>query len=145
MSFVEFPFFPVPANSPFTIPRTLRVHRILRLLTMIPLMRRDIGASLAAIRGLGSIALVLLIIYYAFAVIATNLFPASPPEWFGSVGYSLYTPFQIMTMEGWSMGIARPVIEYFPHAWIFFPAHPGGDIHYAQPVHRYHREYHAKL
>jgi len=83
-------------------------------------MRRVVGALLAAIPGLGSIALVLLLIYYVFAVIATNLFAAVYPEWFGDLGRSLYTLFQIMTLESWSMGIARPVMEHFPYAWAFF-------------------------
>jgi voltage-gated sodium channel len=75
---------------------------------------------LAAIPGLGSIVLVLLIIYYVFAVIATNLFATTHPEWFGDIGRSLYTLFQIMTLESWSMGIARPVMVDFPYAWAFF-------------------------
>jgi voltage-gated sodium channel len=83
-------------------------------------MRRVVGALLAAIPGLGSIALVLLILYYVFAVIATNLFASSYPEWFGHLGHSLYTLFQIMTLESWSMGISRPIMETFPYAWAFF-------------------------
>lgn len=110
----------VPASGPFAVLRALRVLRVLRLLTIVPSMRRVVGALLAAIPGLGSIALVLLIIYYVFAVIATNLFAASHPEWFGNLGRSLYTLFQIMTLESWSMGIARPVMEAHPHAWLFF-------------------------
>jgi voltage-gated sodium channel len=90
------------------------------VLTIVPSLRRVVGALLAAVPGLGSIALVLLIIFYVFAVIATNLFAAEYPEWFGSIGRSLYTLFQIMTLESWSMGIARPVMETFPYAWIFF-------------------------
>jgi voltage-gated sodium channel len=79
-----------------------------------------VGALLSAIPGLSSIALVLLLIYYVFAVIATNLFAAAYPDWFGDIGRSLYTLFQIMTLESWSMGIARPVMETFPYAWAFF-------------------------
>ncbi len=79
-----------------------------------------VGALLSAIPGLASIALVLLLVYYVFAVIATNLFAVSYPEWFGHLGRSLYTLFQIMTLESWSMGIARPVMENFPYAWAFF-------------------------
>ena len=109
-----------PAAGPFAVLRALRVLRVLRLLTLVPSMRRVIGALLAAIPGLGSIALVLLIIYYVFAVIATKLFAAAYPEWFGDLGRSLYTLFQIMTLESWSMGIARPVMEKFPYAWVFF-------------------------
>jgi voltage-gated sodium channel len=110
----------IPAAGPFAVLRALRVLRVLRLLTMVPSMRRVVGALLAAIPGLGSIALVLLILYYVFAVIATNLFATTYPEWFGSMGRSLYTLFQIMTLESWSMGIARPVMEQFPYAWAFF-------------------------
>jgi len=110
----------IPASGPFAVLRALRVLRVLRLLTMVPSMRRVVGALLAAIPGLGSIGLMLLIIYYVFAVIATNLFGQSHPEWFGTIGHSFYTLFQIMTLESWSMGIARPVMEVFPYAWIFF-------------------------
>ena len=110
----------MPAAGPFAVLRALRVLRVLRLLTMVPTMRRVVGALLAAIPGLGSIALVLLILYYVFAVIATNLFAAAYPEFFGSIGLSLYTLFQIMTLESWSMGVARPVMEQFPYAWAFF-------------------------
>jgi len=110
----------LPATGQLAVLRALRVLRVLRLLTMVPSMRRVVGALLEAIPGLGSIALVLLIIYYVFAVIATNLFAAGYPEWFGNLGRSLYTLFQIMTLESWSMGIARPVMENFPYAWAFF-------------------------
>lgn len=110
----------IPASGPFAVLRALRVLRVLRLLTMVPSMRRVVGALLAAIPGLGSIGLMLLIIYYVFAVIATNLFGTSHPEWFGSLGDSFYTLFQIMTLESWSMGIARPVMDTFPYAWAFF-------------------------
>ncbi len=110
----------IPASGQLAVLRSLRVLRVLRLLTMVPSMRRVVGALLAAIPGLGSIALVLMVVYYVFAVIATNLFAADYPEWFGTLGRSLYTLFQIMTLESWSMGIARPVMGNFPYAWTFF-------------------------
>jgi len=110
----------VPATGPLAVLRALRVLRVLRLLTMVPSMRRVVGALLAAIPGLGAIALVLLIFFYVSAVIATNLFAVAHPGWFGSIGLSLYTLFQVMTLESWSMGIARPVMESYPYAWAFF-------------------------
>ena len=110
----------VPASGPFAVLRALRVLRVLRILTLVPSMRRVVGALLSSIPGLSSIALVLLLIYYVFAVITTNLFAASFPQWFGSIGASLYTLFQVMTLESWSMGIVRPLMEVHPHAWLFF-------------------------
>jgi voltage-gated sodium channel len=32
----------------------------------------------------------------------------------------MYSLFQIMTLESWSMGIVRPVLREFPAAWLFF-------------------------
>jgi voltage-gated sodium channel len=110
----------VPASGPFSVLRALRVLRVLRILTIVPSMRRVVGALLASVPGLSSIALVLLLIYYVFAVIATNLFGDNFPHWFGTIGESLYSLFQIMTLESWSMGIVRPVMEVHPNAWIFF-------------------------
>ena len=109
-----------PASGPFAVLRALRVLRVLRLLTLVPSMRRVVGALLESIPGLSSIALVLLLIYYVFAVMATKLFGANFPQWFGSIGESLYSLFQIMTLESWSMGIVRPVMEVHPFAWLFF-------------------------
>ena len=67
-----------------------------------------------------SVFLLMGIIFYIGAVMATKLFAADFPEWFGSIGASLYTLFQIMTLESWSMGIVRPVLEVYPYAWLFF-------------------------
>jgi len=110
----------VPASGPLAVLRALRILRVLRLLTLVPSMRRVVGALLGSIPGLSSIALVLLLIYYVFAVIATKLFGEHFPQWFGSIGESLYSLFQIMTLESWSMGIVRPVMVEYPYAWIFF-------------------------
>jgi len=110
----------VPASGPLAVLRALRILRVLRLLTLVPSMRRVVGALLGSIPGLSSIALVLLLIYYVFAVIATKLFGEHFPQWFGSIGESLYSLFQIMTLESWSMGIVRPVMVEHPYAWIFF-------------------------
>ena len=110
----------VPAGADYAVLRALRVLRVLRLLTMVPQMRRVIAALLAAIPGLSSIMLVLVLVFYVFAVMATNLFAADYPQWFGTIGRSMYTLFQVMTLESWSMGIVRPLMQTHPYAWVFF-------------------------
>lgn len=110
----------VPSSGPFSVLRALRVLRVLRILTIVPSMRRVVGGLLAAIPGLSSIAGVLGLIFYVFAVIATKLFGDDFPDWFGTLGRSLYTLFQVMTLESWSMGIVRPLMEVYPYAWAFF-------------------------
>lgn len=110
----------MPATGQFSVLRALRILRVLRLLSIVPSMRRVVSALLGSLPGLGSIAMVLVLIYYVFAVIATKLFGQAFPEWFGSLGASFYTLFQVMTLESWSMGISRPVMEQYPYAWAFF-------------------------
>lgn len=110
----------IPATGPLAVLRALRVLRVLRVLTIVPSMRRVVSALLGALPGLGAIGMLLLLIYYVFAVIATDMFGTHFPDWFGSIGLSLYTLFQVMTLESWSMGISRPVMEQFPYAWLFF-------------------------
>lgn len=110
----------IPANDGLSILRVLRVLRLFRLLTIVPQMRLIISAILSVIPGMASVSLVLLLFFYVFAIIATNLFSMTFPQWFGSLGESMFTLFQIMTLESWSMGIARPIMATHPYAWIFF-------------------------
>ncbi|PYF78944.1 voltage-gated sodium channel [Marinomonas alcarazii] len=110
----------VPASGPFAVLRSLRVLRVLRVLTFVPSMKKIVGALIKSLNGMLSIAMVLGLVYYVAAVMVTKLFGEAFPEWFGSLGASLYTLFQVMTLESWSMGIARPVMEAFPYAWAFF-------------------------
>lgn len=107
----------LPASGPFTV---LRVLRLLRLVSLVPKLRFIVEALLRAVPGIVSIFGLLLLVFYVFAVMATGLFGDTHPQWFGSLGASLYTLFQVMTLESWSMGIARPVIEAHPYAWAFF-------------------------
>ena len=110
----------LPAAGPLSVLRALRIMRVLRLLSIVPQMRSVIGALFKALPGMGSIIAVLGLIFYVAAVMATKLFGETFPEWFGSIGASMYSLFQIMTLESWSMGIVRPVMEEFPGAWAFF-------------------------
>ena len=114
----------VPASGPLSVLRAFRVLRILRLLSVVPQMRRVITALGHSIPGMSSVIGVLVLIFYVCAVLATKLFGQHPDpnmqEWFGTIGASAYTLFQIMTLESWSMGIVRPTMELYPWSWLFF-------------------------
>ena len=110
----------MPATGNLSVLRALRILRVLRLISAVPSMRRVVTALLHAIPGMGSIVALLALVYYVFSVMATKLFGPAFPEWFGTIGASAYSLFQIMTLESWSMGIVRPVMEIFPYAWAFF-------------------------
>ena len=104
----------VSASGPFA------VLRVLRIISVVPRLRFVVEALLHAIPGIASIGILILIIFYVFAVVATGLYGGAFPDWFGSLGRSMFTLFQIMTLESWSMGIVRPVMQTFPYAWVFF-------------------------
>ena len=110
----------IPGSREFSVLRALRILRVLRLISVIPKMRQVVQGLLSAIPAMGTVIFLLILIFYIFAVMATKLFGESFPQWFGSIGASLYSLFQIMTLESWSMGIVRPVMEVYPQAWIFF-------------------------
>jgi voltage-gated sodium channel len=109
----------LPVGGAFSVLRALRVLRILRLVSMVPSMRGVVGALLAALPGMASIIGLMALVLYVAAVVATKLFGDIAPEFFGSLGASSFTLFQVMTVEGWP-DIARQVMAKAPYAWIFF-------------------------
>ena len=110
----------LPAGSGLSVLRSLRVLRVLRVISVAPRLRRVVEGFLSALPGMASVFLLMALIFYVGAVMATRFFGQSHPEWFGDLGSSAYTLFQIMTLESWSMGIVRPVMDQFPWAWAFF-------------------------
>jgi len=109
-----------PASGDLTVLRALRILRVLRLVAIVPSMRKVVMALMAAIPGVSSVIALLALVYYVFAVMVTKLYGKAFPDWFGTVGDSMYSLFQIMTLESWSMGIVRPVMEQYPGAWMVF-------------------------
>jgi voltage-gated sodium channel len=110
----------IPTTESFSVLRALRVLRVLRLINKVESMRKVVSGLLNSLPSLASVAGLTLIIFYVFSVMATNLFGHDFPELFGGMGNSAFTLFQVMTLESWSEGVARPVMEKLPYAWIFF-------------------------
>lgn len=110
----------IPGAGPLSVLRTLRILRLLRVIKFMPSLRRVVEALIRSLPGISAIALLMLMIFYVAAVMSTAMFGQAFPDWFGNLGRSLYTLFQVMTLESWSMGIVRPVMEHSPWAWAFF-------------------------
>lgn len=110
----------VPATETVSILRALRVLRLFRLISVVPSMRRVVGGLFSALPGMGSIFLLLSLVFYVSSVAATKLFATDFPQLFGNIGKSAFTLFQVMTLEGWTGDVVRPVMEIQPLAWVFF-------------------------
>ena len=96
------------------------LRRALRVISATPRLRRVVEGFITALPGMGSVFLLMALSFYIGAVMATKLFGPAFPDWFGTLGDSAFTLFQIMTLESWSMGIVRPVMDKYPLAWAFF-------------------------
>jgi len=110
----------MPSSGELNLLRPMRILRVLRLINRVESMKRVVSGLVSSLSSLGSVVGLLLIVFYVFAVISTNLFGEVFPHLFGSLGHSFFTLFQVMTLESWSDGIARPIMEKFPYAWVFF-------------------------
>jgi voltage-gated sodium channel len=109
-----------PDAGGLSVLRALRILRVFRVISVAPSLRRVVEGLVRSLPGMGSVFLLLGMIFYIGAVMATKLFGGTFDEWFGSIGRSAYSLFQIMTLESWSMGIVRPVMKEYPYAWAFF-------------------------
>ncbi|MFN2333751.1 MAG: ion transporter [Wenzhouxiangellaceae bacterium] len=110
----------VPSSGPLEILRTLRILRVLRLLSQVERLRNIIESLLRALPGMGWTAALLMLVFYIFAVMGTMMFGEAFPAYWGDLGRSFFSLFQIMTLESWSSGIARPMLEEIPLAWMYF-------------------------
>ena len=112
--------------SAFRAMRVLRVLKSLKALKgtkLIGSVRHLQVIIVAIVKSIPSImwtGILLILIYYIFALIGVNLFGGAFPDWFGDIGKAMYTLFQVMTLESWSMGISRPVMEVYSFAWAYF-------------------------
>lgn len=105
--------------SGLSVLRSLRILRALRLLSAVPSLRKVVSALLRAMPGMSSIVVLLSLVLYVAAVLATKLYGQTAPERFGTLPTSLFTLFQTMTGDDWG-NIAREVMDVHPSAWIFF-------------------------
>ncbi|HSJ37926.1 MAG TPA: ion transporter [Planococcus sp. (in: firmicutes)] len=108
-------------SSPYiSVLRIFRVLRVLRTITTIPSLRRVVAALFMAIPTITSVILLMSIIFYVYAVIGTFFYAGVEPEFFGNLGLSFITLFQVFTLESWASGVFRPIFEVVPWSWLYF-------------------------
>jgi voltage-gated sodium channel len=109
-----------PQIGAFLIIKALRIRCVLWLLSTVGRLRVIVEFLLRAVPSIGWIGGLLLLVLYIFDVMGAQLFDASFSAWFDNAGRTMYTLLQIMTLEAWSMELARPVMEVYPYAWLYF-------------------------
>jgi voltage-gated sodium channel len=110
----------IPATGEFAlVARLVRVLRVLRLVSTVPQLRLIVATLVRSIPSMGHVLLLLAIIFYIYAIIGFQLFHEDDAEHWGTLGASLLTLFQIVTLEGW-VEVMNKALENAPWAWIYF-------------------------
>ncbi|KAL7824951.1 hypothetical protein SRHO_G00342890 [Serrasalmus rhombeus] len=97
------------ASTLFRVFKTLkgaRVFRALRLLKAIRFFKglQDILLTcLQSFRSMSSILVLMFLFLFIFAVVFREMFNESDPEHFGSIFRTVFTLFQILTLDDWSL------------------------------------------
>lgn len=93
---------PLSDTHYFAVFRVLRVLRILRMVTFLPRLRLIVGALLKSIPSMGYVILLIVILFFVYAVLGVFVFGSSDPTHFGDLHHAMVTLFQIFTLEGWT-------------------------------------------
>ena len=108
------------ANSDLVlVARTMRVFRVMRLISFIPELRILLNSFFHVLPKVGYLSLLMFIIFYIYATIGSTLFSDINPDFWGDVSITMLTLFQIMTLEGWTE-IMYEVMDTYPLSWIYF-------------------------
>ena len=110
----------IPATGQFAmIARLARLLRVLRLISAIRDLRLIISALVRSIPSVVHVMMLMSIIVYIYAIMGYHLFHEHDPVNWGSLGISLLTLFNIITLEGW-VEVMRKAMELNSLFWIYF-------------------------
>jgi voltage-gated sodium channel len=110
----------IPATGEFAlVARLVRVLRVLRLVSAVPQLRLIVATLVRSIPSMAHVILLMSVIFYIYAVTGFHLFGDDDAEHWGTLGTSLLTLFQMVTLEGW-VEVMQAAMEAHPWAWIYF-------------------------
>ncbi|KAL7510996.1 hypothetical protein ACHAXN_007915 [Cyclotella atomus] len=107
------------------VARAFRIFRALRLIARIDVMKNLIKALIGVIPNVTAIAMLLTLVFYIFGVMFTQLYKdvskqyPREEQYFVALPDTLFTLFQIMTMDEWSRVYIQAYDAYW-WSWILF-------------------------
>ena len=118
--FLVIVFSLIPATGEFAmVARLARLLRVLRLISAIRELRLIVAALVRSIPSVGHVMLLMSIIVYIYAIIGYQLFHEHDPMHWRSLGISVLTLFNIITLEGWTV-VMDNAMQLHSWAWIYF-------------------------
>lgn len=90
------------AGSSIAILRLLRLLRVLKLIKALPKLQMLVGALLKSIPSMGYVSILLLLLFYIYAVAGVFFFGENDPIHFGNLQTSMLSLFRVVTLEDWT-------------------------------------------
>ena len=85
-----------------TVLRLLRLLRVLKLVRALPRLQLLVGALLKSIPSMGYVSILLLLLFYVYAVAACFMWGQNDPVHFGTLQISFLSLFRVVTLEDWT-------------------------------------------
>ncbi|MFT5822195.1 MAG: voltage-gated sodium channel [Crocinitomix sp.] len=94
-------FLPFGGSS-VAILRLLRLLRVLKLIKALPKLQMLVGALLKSIPSMGYVSILLLLLFYIYAVAGVFFFGENDPTHFSDLQTSMLSLFRVVTLEDWT-------------------------------------------
>ena len=94
-------FLPFGGSS-IAILRLLRLLRVLKLIKALPKLQMLVGALLKSIPSMGYVSILLLLLFYIYAVAGVFFFGENDPIHFADLQTSMLSLFRVVTLEDWT-------------------------------------------
>ena len=94
-------FLPFGGSS-IAVMRLLRLLRVLKLVKALPKLQMLVGALLKSIPSLGYVSILLLLLFYIYAVAGVFFFGENDPIHFENLQISMLSLFRVVTLEDWT-------------------------------------------
>lgn len=105
------------------VARIIRIFRTFKAFRLVSAFRQTRVIVNSITKSLPCVfwtCILMALFFYIYAVIGTVSFAEIFPDYFGNIAASMYTLFQVMTLDGWSSGVCRPVMEVYSWASVYF-------------------------
>jgi len=112
----------IPTGGIFSGLRVLRVFRVLRVLRLVSWfgpLRKIVASILRSLPAIGWTLLLMIIVFYVFAIMGVHLFGAELPDKFATLGVAFATLFELTTLSNWQ-NVVFPLTALHAWAWIYF-------------------------
>ena len=118
--FLVIVFALIPATGQFAmITRLARLLRVVRLVSTVKDLRLIVAALVRSIPSVGHVIMLMSIVVYIYAIMGYHLFHEHDPENWRTLGISVLTLFNIITLEGWTV-VMFTAMQQHPWAWLYF-------------------------